>query len=188
MLDRLDEPHVVPLTRFVAGLRARGLSVPNVDPDDGGVDARALFLLESPGPKAVNSGFVSRTNPDPSARNMGLALDAAGFDRKEVVIWNVVPQCISTIDENRNASPREIAAAAPDTQAFIDLLPNLRVVVFCGRKAQQARPGLRFRPGIAVRETFHPGAQSWNHSSRREHLLATFAEAARLVLPLRAGA
>ena len=78
--------------------------MPNCDPRDGGVGARALFLLESPGPKAVNSGYVSSDNPDPSARNFKKLLAQAGFARAEVALWNVVPHFISTKERNQNAS------------------------------------------------------------------------------------
>jgi hypothetical protein len=60
-------------------IRKRGLQVPNVDPNDGGIGATVLLLLESPGPRAVASSFVSRDNPDASARNMGCELERAGF-------------------------------------------------------------------------------------------------------------
>ena len=79
-----------------------------------------LILLESPGSRAVASYFISRDNPDPSARNMRVELDHAGFERSEVVIWNVVPWCVSTKKQNRNAKAAQIRAAIPDTQAFID--------------------------------------------------------------------
>ena len=53
--------HVAQLTGFVEGIRReRGLGseVPYFDPLDGGANARALFVLEAPGPKAVASGLV----------------------------------------------------------------------------------------------------------------------------------
>jgi uracil-DNA glycosylase len=87
---QLHDGHVLPLMNVVRDLRAQGLIVPNVDPNDGGMNARVLVLLETPGPKAVASGFVSRDNPDPTARNLGLVLDEAGLLRSDVVIWNVV--------------------------------------------------------------------------------------------------
>src|SRR3954467_6736236 len=87
-LQRLEEPHVAPLADFIRGLRTRGLDVPNIDPNDGGTEAQVLFLLESPGPKAVGSAFISRDNPDPSARNMGRAIELAGLSRQETVLWN----------------------------------------------------------------------------------------------------
>lgn len=49
----------------------KGLSceVPSFDPENGNEQARYLFLLEAPGPKAVQTGYVSVKNPDPTARN-----------------------------------------------------------------------------------------------------------------------
>ena len=46
--DRLNDPHVGPLMGLVRDLRSRGLDVPNVDPNDGGVNAKVLILLETP--------------------------------------------------------------------------------------------------------------------------------------------
>jgi hypothetical protein len=141
-----------------------------------------LLLLESPGPRAVGTTFVSRDNPDPSARNMGIELERAGFQRSETVLWNVVPQCVSTIDKNQNATAAQIRAAAPDTQAFIDKLERLRVVILCGRKAQLAKPHLRLPSRVRLLETFHTGAMSYNHPAKRDHIRATFAEARRYSL------
>jgi hypothetical protein len=183
--SRLLEPHVRPLTELILSWRARGLDVPNIDPDDGGVLARALFLLESPGPRAVGTGFISRDNPDPSARNMTAALAGAGFDRVDTVLWNVVPYCVSSVEANRNASREQIRAAAPLTQQFVDLLPALKVVVFCGRRAQIAEQFLSIR--VPTLRTFHPGAMAYNHRRLREHLQWTFAEARRYAVG-RAGA
>jgi uracil-DNA glycosylase len=181
----LLDPHVRPLTELILSWRARGLDVPNIDPDDGGVLARALFLLESPGPRAVGTGFISRDNPDPSARNMTAALAGAGFDRVDTVLWNVVPYCISTREQNRNASSADIRAAAPFTQAFIDLLPKLKVIVFCGRRAQRAEQYLSI--SVPTLRTFHPGAMAYSHQRLRKHLQRTFAEAHDLLYPQRLG-
>jgi hypothetical protein len=73
--------HVLPLMDFVRHLQARGLSVPSVDPEDGGIFARALFLQETPGPKAVGTYVMSQDNPDGTARNMKRTLGEAGFLR-----------------------------------------------------------------------------------------------------------
>jgi uracil-DNA glycosylase len=126
-LGVLDPPHVLPLMDFVRHLRAQGLSVPSVDPKDGGIFARALFLQVTPGPKAVGTQFVSQDNPDWTARNMKRTLGEAGFLRSDVVLWNVVPYCISTIDRNKNPTVAQIIEAIPYTQAFIDELKSLSV-------------------------------------------------------------
>jgi hypothetical protein len=103
-LKLLNRPHVKPLMDLVQAIRSRPTSVPNVDPLDGGTKATALFLLESPGPKAVGSQFISRNNPDPSAKNMCETLSKAGLKREETVLWNVVPYCISTVARNGKPS------------------------------------------------------------------------------------
>lgn len=180
-LERLEEPHIRPLMRLIQGMRTRGLRVPHVDPNDGGIDAQVLILLESPGPKAVASDFISQDNPDPSARNMNLALSQAGLTRKDVLLWNVVPYCVSTADKNRNATTSDIRAAIADTQAWIEALPSLQVIVFCGRKAQRAISHLKLPPGIKVLATFHTGAMAFNRPAYREHLLRTFRSAADII-------
>lgn len=43
--------------------------VPGFDPKNGNEQAKYLFLLEAPGPKAIQSGLISFDNEDPSARN-----------------------------------------------------------------------------------------------------------------------
>jgi uracil-DNA glycosylase len=179
--DRLGDPHVRPLMDLIDDLRARGFDVPNVDPDDGGVNARVLFLLETPGPKAVGSRFVSRANPDPSARNFGRALDEACFERFDVLLWNVVPHCVSTAEQNRNVSAAEIRQALPALQRFIDHLPRLAVVVFCGRSAQRAIGLLRLPSRVRVLSTFHPGAKAYNRPDYRAHIHKTFKEAHHLI-------
>ena len=83
-LKVIDPPHVLPLMDFVRSLRAQGLSVPGVDPKDGGIFARALLLLESPGPKAVGTQFISQDNPDWSASNMKRTLAEAGAARATI--------------------------------------------------------------------------------------------------------
>ena len=85
-LKELRSPHVAPLTAFVEELRGEagpGADVPYFDPWDGGVDATILFLLEAPGPKAVRSGFVSRNNPDETAKTFFELTVEAGLDRRE---------------------------------------------------------------------------------------------------------
>lgn len=179
--DHLDDEHVRPLMDIIRGMRERGLSVPNVDPNDGGVHARALFLLETPGPRAVGTFYVSRSNPDPSARNMSRALDFAGFARSDVLLWNVVPHCVSTIGANRNVTMTQIRDAIPDTQSFIDVLQSLAVVVFCGRRAQRARNLLHLKPNVEAMQTFHTGGQSYNRGQFRSHIHSTFAKARSMI-------
>lgn len=182
-LGVLDPPHVLPLMDFVRRLRAQGLSMPSVDPKGGGIFAKVLFLQDTAGPKAVGTGVITQDNPDPTARNMKRTLDEAGFLRSDVVLWNVVPHYVSTLDQNRNGTPAQIRAAIPYTQAFIDELKSLKVVVFCGRNAQRARKHhLRFSAGVHQLETFHLADRSYSHLDQREDIQATFKRAYDLVM------
>ena len=179
---RLQETHVKPLTSLIEEIRGRGLQVPNVDPNDGGVNARALFLLTTPGPEAVVSGFVSCDNPDPTAANMRKSWEVTGIQRKHVALWNVVPYCLSTPSESRNPTSEEIQRAAPDTQRFIDLFPHLRAIVFCGTThTRKAIQWLRIQDHIEKFTTNHTGDQAFSHSEYREDILRTFRFVAELI-------
>jgi hypothetical protein len=88
-LERLRDPHILPLTEYVDRLRATlpdPQGVPYFDPADGGVNARVMLLLEAPGRMAAansrrrGSGLVSCNNDDESARvTIGLLRDAGGW-------------------------------------------------------------------------------------------------------------
>ncbi len=177
----IEQPHVAPLTSMVAALRQHGHDVPEFDPLDGGTLARVAFLLESPGPKAVSSRFISRDNPDQSARNMTKLLANAGFERRDVVLWNVVPYCVSTVDQNRNATPAQVREAAPHTVHFLSLLPSLKVIVLCGKRAQLARHYIPSIVDVVTLMTYHPGAMAYNRVLLREHMQDTFGKAARII-------
>lgn len=153
----LTEPHVEPLTRFVQQLRdSSSFEVPDFDPFDGGVNARALFLLEKPGPRVSvlggGSGFISRNNDDPSAEATFGFMDQAGIPRKATVSWNVVPWWNGTID----LTDAELEEGAASLVGLLALLPRLRVVVLVGRSAaRHAAPHLAKTP-VAVITSAHP--------------------------------
>ncbi len=66
----LSESHMLPLANYISQLRKSDFGdIPDFDPCDGGVKAEALFLFEKPGPKAFESGFISRNNNDQTAEN-----------------------------------------------------------------------------------------------------------------------
>jgi hypothetical protein len=96
----LNLPHIAPLSHFAATLRAQDRGeVPEFDPLDGGVDAKALFLFEKPGPmtdatktgKRSGSGVISRDNDDPTAEATFRFMQDAGIPRKLTITWNVIP-------------------------------------------------------------------------------------------------
>lgn len=132
----LAEPHVAPLTAYAARLRSRGMGeVPEFDPLDGGINARALFLFEKPGPKTSEarggSGFVSRNNDDRTAEATFRFMQQAGIPRELTVIWNVVPWWNSTA----SLCEDELTSGGACVQELIALLPKLRVAVLVGKHA-----------------------------------------------------
>ena len=135
--------------------------VPGFDTENGNERAKYLFLLEAPGPKAVQSGRISFDNPDPSARNFREQLAAAAIDRKEIALWNVVPWYIG------NEAGKSIrAASASDMRdgigylvPLIEAMPNLRCIVLVGGAARQAHMFLSRKTTARIVTCHHPSAR-----------------------------
>jgi hypothetical protein len=154
----LTLPHIRPLADYVASLRHSEIEVPDFDPMDGGISARALFLLEKPGPKTVGeigSGFVSRDNDDETAEAIAHFMRKADIPRREVVIWNVIPWWNGT----RKIVASERREGRAELTRLRALLPRLRVIVLVGQNAQSAAPCLG---GYAVVYSAHPSPQVHN--------------------------
>ena len=155
-----DAPHIEPLNRYAADLRASAPAtrVPDFDPRDGGIDATLLFLLEKPGPALARNetapAIVSRDNPTGTARAIAAFMLEAGIPRERTVLWNVVPWW--------NGTTRITAAEHRDGQKALEgllpLLPRLRAAVTVGRRAEAARPLLEAH-GLPVIASAHPSPQ-----------------------------
>jgi len=142
----LKEPHQQPLRDYVEALRLeRGSAyqIPHFDPLDGGTEARVLFLLEAPGPKALQTGFISRDNPDLTARNLGELLEGVGLARVDTLLWNTVPWYLSSEDGRfRAPNSRDIVDARAATEQLLRLLPQLEHIVLVGAHAQKSKSWL----------------------------------------------
>ena len=165
-LGMLHEPHIAPITRFVEKLRGRmdaNVVIPYADPRDGGVNADVLFLLEAPGPRASSSGFVSRDNPDETAKNLFELCQEVGLDRSRMLLWNIVPWYIGSKYKIRPANPRDIATGMTELEELLGLLPRLKAVVLVGAKAQKAEENIREAcPDVRVFRSPHPSPQFVN--------------------------
>jgi hypothetical protein len=173
-LSQVHEAHIFPLTHFVERLRFdKGDNrIPYFDPWDGGVGAEILFLLEAPGPKAKI--FVSRNNPDETAKNIFELTMEAGISRKRCVNWNVVPwPCQNADGTNRNPTNAEVREGVDSLGELFNLLPKVNKVVLLGQKAQRAERHIRqLRSDLEVFLTRHPSAMSLNRNpGNREELL-----------------
>jgi len=135
-LARLDESHLAPLTAYVRSINTQpARTAPWFDPDGGGVHARALFLLENPGPMASaerGSGFISPDNDDNTAATFFQLLRESGLSRELTVNWNVVPWYQPDGERTANATRQDVEDARPWLERLIPLLPDLRLVITMG--------------------------------------------------------
>jgi hypothetical protein len=186
-LHQIREPHVAPLTRFVENLRRvfPGRDIPYFDPWDGGIRAEVLFLQEAPGPKAVISGFVSRNNPDETAKNIFEISIEAGLDRKRTVRWNVVPWYIGTGTKIRAARTSDVRDGVGPLFELLPLLLDLRGVVLMGRKAELIASELSARRlDLRVFKSPHASPLYCNRApGNRDRILCVFREVAAFLGP-----
>ena len=177
-----DADHVKPLRALVQRIAGeRGADVPDPDPLDGGVKARLLLLLETPGPSIGRTGFVSRDNATGTAANLFRFLAEAGIARRDTLIWNAVPWVIHEPGAlNRAPRRSEATAAAPYFAPLLALLPRLAVVVPAGRFAHEAAaPLAALRPDLPVIPSPHPSpTYVCTSPAVRERILAGLAQAA----------
>lgn len=170
----LREPHVAQLTAFVEKLRRRtgyGDLIPYFDPFDGGTRALCLFLFEAPGPKAVESGFISRNNPDETARNFFILNEEVRLARSLTVSWNIVPWYVGSGSRITPATTEDVIRGVSHLVQLIRMLPHLRAVVLAGRKAERAKGFLEKNfPPIRLFTMPHPSPQfvHRNRSNRRK--------------------
>ncbi len=182
-------PHVAPLAALAKQIRREtGRPVPDADPADGGVHARLLLLLETPGPSHALTGLVSRDNPTPTAANLRRFLSGAGIAREDTLIWNAVPFVIHAPGA-RNRAPRraEIREGLLFLPRLLALLPRLHAAVLAGRVAAQSEPVLRAAcPGLPVLRMPHPSPTYVCTSPEiPRRIAATLEEAKALLAPVR---
>jgi uracil-DNA glycosylase len=182
---QLMEPHIVPLVEFVQRLRrdVPDAIIPDFDPWDGGIESEILFLLEAPGPKAAVSGFISRNNPDETAKNLFELNVEADIPRKLTVCWNVVPWYIGSGKKIRAATSTDIRDGLLSLLELLSLLPRLRAVVFLGRKAELTAADLkRKRPDLKYFSSPHPSPMYCNRArANRQNILKVMRQVSECV-------
>jgi hypothetical protein len=147
-LQRVREPRVAPLNAFVDQLRIRrGGTIPYIDPDWAGIDAKILFVLLRPGPRAAESGLLSIENHDLTARYMLELLSEAAIPIDASAVWNIVPWYGP---RSERVSSHDIAEGILYLNELIPLLPRLRSLVLIGRDAQSAEPSLKMPSDVRV--------------------------------------
>jgi len=159
-IRRIRDPHVKPLNDLADRIAdAEGLPhghVPYVDPDQSGIKARMLVLLDNPSTKAeagTGSGLLSLDNNDRTARNVREAYARHGVRHNDVVHWNVAPFPVVGV-KNGGSTPAERQRAAQWTREVVALLPNVEIVLLLGaaardgwKRAAVGRPDVYVVPG-----------------------------------------
>jgi len=179
-LRQIMEPHVASLTGFVQKLRRfySDLNIPYFDPWDGGIQAEVLFLQEAPGRKALSSGFVSRNNPDETAKNFFEISMNAGLSRIRTVRWNIVPWYIGTGNKIRAAKKSDVLQGMEPLFELLKMLPNLRVIVLMGEKAQMAAYEINVKcPDLRIFKSPHASPLFCNRKPENKNkILSVFKE------------
>lgn len=159
---RIREPHVAPLNELVDQIAAdRGLPrnvMSYVDPEFGGIHARAMVMLDNASTKAGASGLLSLDNDDATACNLRMAYQRHKIDAGDVVAWNAVP--FPAARPNGGSSARERNERAPYIGEFIARCTNLTIIVLLGRAANDgwARACINDHEFQVIRAP-HPSAQ-----------------------------
>jgi uracil-DNA glycosylase len=137
--------------------------------------------LEAPGARAVSSGFISRNNPDVSAKNFFNLNSDAGIPRKATVIWNIVPWYIGSGTRIRPADGSDLAPGLLYLQKLFPLLPALRIVVIMGNKPGSAKDQISiWRPDVQIFSSHHPSPLYVNRRpGNREEILGVLHKVAR---------
>jgi uracil-DNA glycosylase len=172
----LQVAHIRPLTEYVEKLRkerGEGQLIPYFDPCDGGVNAKVLFLLEAPGGKAVESGFISRNNPEPAAKNMLTFLKEAVIPRHATVIWNIVPWYVGASDRIRAVNTADLAEALPYLPELFGILQHLKVVVLVGGITRRAEKELSRMISMPIITVCHPSQRYFNSLGKRREQIMT---------------
>ena len=187
------EPNYQPLLSYARELAARrqklgsDVVIPHFDPAESGAGTRVLILLEAPGPMTnahntrPGSGFISVDNDDQTAANSWTHRNETGL-HDDVLHWNIVPWYLGSASKKPKAA--ELRAGAQETLRLLDTLPELRVVLACGRFAQNGwrrhvAPNLG-NDNITVINTWHPSPLALNQPGKRDELREAWRRAAEL--------
>jgi hypothetical protein len=112
------------------------------------------------------SGFVSRDNPDHTAKNFLEANEAADLPRNVTASWNIVPWYVGSGGKIRSVSSEEIREGIEHLRHLLDeVLGEVELVVLVGTKARKAERMLEeHRPDLELRRMPHPSPQFVNRA------------------------
>lgn len=184
--EKANRVRIVPLGKILEEIiekkgKNNKKNVPGFDPEDGGVEARCLFLHEAPGKMAYESGYITCDNCDKTAKNFHSFIDQTRIKRKDIIIWNAVPWCIWKKNKMkiRHPKPKEMEEGMEYFLKLRRLCVKLEVIVLMGNTAQRAWCYyLKEKPDIRIFLSPHPSPQFINKDkdNREKMILNVFEE------------
>lgn len=167
------EETVIPFSTLIERIQTEkgaNYQVPRFDPNNGNENARYLFLLEAPGPKAMQTGYVSLNNPDPTARNFLRQMHQAGISAKEIALWNVVPWYLGSHEHKkiRAATAADVQESSTYLHMLINLMPRLECIVLVGAAARNAHVFLSQHTTARILSCHHPSSRVLNSNPLTE--------------------
>jgi hypothetical protein len=182
-LEMLDEPQVEPLSRFLQHICNDNPDkcVLHVDPRDGGIHCKALFLMLAAGTNSTSSGFLSIDNTDGTAKNFRELFRVASIPRKDFLLWNIIPWTIGKDSEgNREMKDRDIEKGLQYLGVLFKRLQQLKVIVLLGKNTHIYKDRIQQFKGLPILEAAHPTPTVFNcHRKVKAQTQATFLEVAR---------
>lgn len=175
-LKLVNQPHVQPLSEFRDQLLKTlpsGSFVPNFDPLDGGIAARVLLLLETPGRVPRSTKFTSLDNPSSTSKNLLPMVVSAGLKRSDVLMWNLVHWDIGTKTKVQPTTGDHHSIGTPALLGLLRLLTRLRAIVFFGTKAQAAMEDVsKVHMHLHLLKSPHPSPTNLNTRPESRHKIA----------------
>jgi len=155
LAPQLVQPHVLNHVAQATGAVADEISLPRLDPDDGGLTARLLVLLPAAQPEDAMTGFFSIDNPGRLPPLLRAVLSVTGIERRDLIVWPLLPWAGPEYSKDAIDSLQHQGYDA--LGQLLDYLPNLTVAILMGRPAHTAAGILaERRPDVVTVKTAVP--------------------------------
>ena len=140
--------------------------------------APVLVLLQDPGKSgAEDSRVCSIDNNDQTSRNQRMAIDSSGIDTADIVFWNFY----ASFGIGKNFGIESQKKWAEEIEKLIGLMPNLKVVLACGKEAQKGMRSVKLDKDITLIEPPHPSWRGLSWPGAKDRLKNDWKQAKDLI-------
>jgi uracil-DNA glycosylase len=160
---------------YLASMKGPEFLIPHFDSFFGEpTSATTLLFLESPGPQVRDTRLISLNNDDPTARNLKDQLDKAKVSLENVLLWNIVPWIRKEEKGFDVPVKKDIVEARDYHIQLFKILPQLRALVFLGKRAQSDIVYYSGHTNYRLLAAHHPSAQAMSVATRRDENITVF--------------